>query len=441
MKKHSYIESHALPRLQDIIFILFFYLVLILGTNLFRDGDPGRHITFGRYILSTFTIPQTDLYAFTTQGVLLPSYEWLAQVIYAIGYNLLGLSGVVLAVALVISTALTLIYNEMIRREVPNLIAFGFTIWIAILTMIHWLARPDVFSLLYFAILTPRLARLAKGEKIPLWLFPLIMVFWANTHAAFIFAFLIWFAFIAGNIWESLRSHSKLINPILLKLALTAILSFLATLINPSGWGLWKFLASFMGNKYLIEIAGETRSVDFHSLDGWMLSFTLALIIIILSQSRKKRPIAENFLIAGWMMIGLYGTRNIPLFAVVALPLVSEHAKTFLELVPLLKNLGQRIASLEVQLRGRVWSIIVCCIFIALLAFGVKLDWAKQGYHFNNVEYPVEAANWLKENPQQGHMFNYFAWVGWLFDLPPMARLPSFPRWTNDLHRTPRARL
>ena len=414
MNKRTFLTSYLLPRLRDIIFIFFFYLVLILGTNLFRDGDPGRHITFGRYILSTLTIPQTDLYAYTTQGVTLPSYEWLAQVIFAVGYNLLGLSGVVLVVAFVLAATLALVYNEMIRREVPNVIAFGFTFWAAILTMIHWLARPHIFSLLYLIILTPRLARLAKGEKMQLWQFPLIMLFWANTHAAFTLAFAIWFAFIAGNLWENLQNHNKLNNPILQKLIFTAVLSFLATLLNPSGWGLWKFLTGFMGNNYLIEIAGETRSVDFHGVSGWIVSFTLALIIIILSRSLQKRPIAESFLIAGWMMIGLYGIRNIPQFAVVVIPLVAEYAKTFLESVPFLKRLEQQIISLEAQLRGRVWPIAACIILTALLASGVKLDSARQGYHFNLEEYPVDAVNWLEDNPQQGHMFNYFAWGGYL---------------------------
>jgi hypothetical protein len=414
MKKRAPLASYLLPRVQDIIFIFFFYLVLVLGTNLFRDGDPGRHITFGRYILSTLTIPQTDIYAYTTQGVTLPSYEWLAQASYAIGYNLLGLSGVVLVVGFVLATTLALVYNEMIRREIPNIIAFAFTFWVALLTMVHWLARPHIFSLLYLILLTPRLARLAKGEKVPLWQFPLIMLFWANTHAAFALAFAIWFAFIAGNIWETLRTHSKINNPILQKLIFTATLSFLATLINPSGWGLWQFITGFMGNRYLIEIAGETRSVNFHNPVGWMVLITLALIIFITSRSTQKRPMAESFLIIGWMMIGLYGIRNIPQFAVVSIPLVAEHAKNFLEDVPFLKKLGQNIASLEAQLRGRIWSIATCIIFIVLLASGIKLDAAKQGYHFNDVEYPVEAVNWLAENPQPGHMFNYFPWGGYL---------------------------
>lgn len=414
MNKRPAIISYLLPRLQDIIFIFFFYLVLVLGTNLFRDGDPGRHITFGRYILSTLTIPQTDLYAYTTHDVLLPPYEWLAQIVFGTSYNLLGLSGVVLVAAFVLATALTLTYKEMLRRQVPRLIAFGFTFWAAILTMIHWLARPHIFSLLFLAILVPRLARLANGEKVPLGQFPVIMLFWANTHAGFILAFAIWFAYIAGNLWENFVSHKKLNNPVLQKLLLTAILSFAATLLNPSGWDLWKFLTGFIGNDYLIEIAGETRSVDFHGVSGWMVSLTLALIILTLSRSMLKRPVAESFLIAGWMMIGLYGIRNIPQFAVVVIPLVAEHVKTILESIPSLKRLEQQITSLEAQLHGRVWSIIACIILVALLAKGVKLDSAKQGYHFNIQEYPVDAVNWLEDNPQQGYMFNYFSWGGYL---------------------------
>jgi len=49
-----------------------------------------------------------------------------------------------------------------------------------------------------------------------------------------------------------------------------------------------------------------------------------------------------------------------------------------------------------------------------LLVGGFKLDFQKQGNHFYADVFPVEAADWLEDNPPQGNGFNYFPWGGYM---------------------------
>ena len=88
-------------------------------------------------------------------GQPLTPHEWLAEVAYGASYLLLGMNGVVLLAALLISITVYLVYREILRRGVPRLIAFLLVLWCAAMTSPHWLARPHLFTFLFIAIWTP----------------------------------------------------------------------------------------------------------------------------------------------------------------------------------------------------------------------------------------------------------------------------------------------
>jgi hypothetical protein len=415
MTKTSKLPQFILPRSNDIVFIFFFYLVLVLGTSFFRDGDPGRHITFGRYMLATGHAPTEDIFTYTTSGVYLPLYEWGSQIIFGMAYNILGLGGVVVVSAFLISATLTLSYQEFLRRNLPYLMAFALVLWLGILTMVHWAARPHLFSFLFIIIMVPWLARMSNGERISLWRFPAIMVIWVNIHGAgYILIFLLWAAYIAGNLWDSWQSRKTIWNPIIKRLVLSGILTLAATLVNPNGWRLWEFTLSYVGNSYLLQIAAETRSVNFHGFNSYPFLLTLMGTLLLISRSQQKRPMSDSLLMVGWMALGLYAYRNIPIYGLVTFPILAEHLRPFVSNISWLMRPSQIMEKFEKEHRGYLWSVIISIILVAMLASGIKIDHQRQGYHFNQHEFPVQALDWLEKNPQQGHMFNYFPWGGYM---------------------------
>jgi hypothetical protein len=99
-RSHPSIVSYLLPRLRDILFIALFLGVVGLGPRLLNvDGDLGRHLTIGAYILENRVIPTRDIFSHTLAGAPLTPHEWLAEVFYALAYRLAGLNGVVLLCA------------------------------------------------------------------------------------------------------------------------------------------------------------------------------------------------------------------------------------------------------------------------------------------------------------------------------------------------------
>jgi hypothetical protein len=414
MKRSTAITSYLLPRLQDVLFILIFYFIILFGSNLFRDGDPGRHITIGRYMIENKTILTRDIFSFTMQGQPLTPHEWLAQLAYGALDLLLGLNGAVLLVALVVATTIVLVYREIYRLGIPRLLAFGLAFWAAAMTSAHWLARPHLFTLFYLALWTPGLRRLSRGEPVPLWSFPLIMLFWANTHGAFIAGFVVWGAYLAGWLWDRWRSSEKPPLPILHNLLLAGGASFLVTFINPVGWRLWATSLGYVTNSYLVDLTKEYSSLDFHSPGAWPFLAFLALSLLVLSASWKKLPAAESLLLAGWAALALYSGRNMPLFAVIATPIMADYLLPAVARSQALIRLTKSIDEIESQMRGALWSLLLVGAVTILMANGHPTDFAQKDYQFNQTDFPVDAVNWLESHPQSGNMYNFFPWGGYL---------------------------
>ena len=68
-------------------------MFLINGSGLLGDTDTYWQIAVGQGILESGAMPRVDIYSFTKPGEPWLSSSWLAQVIYAVSYNLAGWAG------------------------------------------------------------------------------------------------------------------------------------------------------------------------------------------------------------------------------------------------------------------------------------------------------------------------------------------------------------
>ncbi|MDD2921450.1 MAG: hypothetical protein PHQ36_04120 [Anaerolineales bacterium] len=111
MSKSPVLIKYLLPRLRDVLFFGVLFVVVLNGPKFFnQDGDLGRHIAIGNYILDTAVIPTRDIFSHTMQGEYLTPHEWLAQVLFAIAHRLMGLSGDVFLFALLVSATFVIVY-------------------------------------------------------------------------------------------------------------------------------------------------------------------------------------------------------------------------------------------------------------------------------------------------------------------------------------------
>ena len=76
-----------------------YVLLLVNSSGLLNDSDTYWQIAVGQWILDHGAMPRVDVYSFSMPGEAWISSSWLAQVLYAVSYNLAGWTGPVVVAA------------------------------------------------------------------------------------------------------------------------------------------------------------------------------------------------------------------------------------------------------------------------------------------------------------------------------------------------------
>lgn len=403
--------QYLLPRLNEMLFAaLLFGLMRIAPRLLNQDGDTGRHLAVGRTILATHQIPRVDIFSHTMSGQPLSPHEWLAQVVFALAERAFGLSGVTLVTVLILAAALTLVYGEARRRSRTPILALGITLLGLAAASVHFLARPHGFTLLFAVIWLVLLERMREGVRLsPLWL-GLVMLVWANTHGAFIAGFVISAAFLAEALWVDARQKPFRLSALSRTLLMGGGAALAASLLNPVGWGVWKTAFEFLSNRYLVGHTQEYLPPNFQQAAFYPFLALIGLSVWLVGSRLTSLPLSQRLLLAGWTLMGLFSARNIPLYAVVAVPILSEALAQEVR-GRRWEKIETSIAALEDQLRGVVWMPLSVTVLILAVLF---VPAVREASRFDPQIFPVAAVDWIEEHPQSGRMFNYFPWGGYL---------------------------
>jgi len=311
----------------------------------------------------------------------------------------------------------TLILGESTRRSGSLLAGLVLaTLALAASTM-HWITRPHLFTYLLLAIWVFRLEAFFRGEERRWWIFPMLMLLWANLHGMFILGLLAFIISLAGWAWERWLEGCN--SPVSGRGVLfLGLFSTLATFLTPSGFHLWEAIFDLAGGSpFITSMTAEYKPADFHNPGTWPFLILLGAILATSVLSGCKLGMARALQLAGWTLIGLYSARNIPLAAIVLAPIGAELLAAWLKESPALAGLARFSRSLERierDLRGWLWSLSGVLLCLVLLASGISLALDGRPYQFLPERLPVAAVDWLKENPPPGRMFNEFDWGGYL---------------------------
>ena len=390
-----------------IIFIsLFMSLSVLRADKLLADGDTGYHITVGDYILKSKSIPHHDIFSFLTPPPRWIAHEWLSEVIMTFVHSWMGITGVVLFFALIISTAYFLLFT-MLKHDYGLPIAGLVTLLLIASSALHWLARPHIFTILILTVWYYVLNLYQYKDRFFLYLLPLIMLVWVNLHGGYILGLFLLAIYTGGNgiRYFILRDHSSLIKARTLGVILIACL--LATLINPNGYKILLFPFETYSQKFIINHIGEFRSPNFHALTEMPFELYLLALIFVLSISKFKLDLIEIALILFFTHLAFYSVRNIPLFAIIAAPILARQIKFLswgqdLKIVQVARQKLSEIEIMDSALNGHFWSVL-----IVLLVFTA----ATKGYinhDFDNKAAPLKAIEFMKRNHISGNMYNEY---------------------------------
>jgi len=406
-----------IPRLEYVLLMALFWSIAANGPQLLNfDGDLPRHLLVGRAIRETGSVPLTDRYSFRTVGVPSIPHEWLSQVIFSAANDLLGLGGVMLLTAVLVTAVWTIVYRQAQQKANNLFISMLLTALGIGASMIHVLPRPHLFTYLFAAGWIIVLEKVTENRRPPWWLLPLLMIFWVNMHGMFVLGIIIWGIYLAGSFLENPR-RGWFAERSTRSLLLGGALSILATFFSPTGTKIWAAITSLGSNSYITSRIPEYQSPNFHIPETWTFILLLLIVLLGFARSSTRIPWTQTLLTGAFAAIALYTSRMIPLFAIVTVPIAAKTVAEWLsDEFPNSRFLvvEKNISAINATSDGRIWLLALVLVVAMLFASGKAIDAQNKGNYFSPDFFPVAAVTWLNSHPQNGHMFNEFDWGGYL---------------------------
>ena len=394
-----------MPSVADLIFVAILGALVFtpLSVKLLNDAGIGWHVRTGQLILSTHQVPRED--PFSSQiSLRWFAWEWLYDVAVGKLEAWCGLNGVVWLTAVVIAAAFAGTFRLAVKRGTNLLAALILTLLALSASMIHFLARPHVFTwlfaLVWFCILDSTESDSRRSGR-RLWILPVLMVVWVNVHGGFLLGFVILASYWIASLWTWLRSKESRLEESLHKISagkrtrvlmLVGIASALASLLNPYGWNLHEHIYEYLTNRFFMDHIDEFQSPNFHGVAQKCFLILLLISIAAMAARGGRLRLSQVLLALFAISAALFASRNIPVSSILLVLIVG----------PLVPQLGfgrftQKMGAVDSGLRGHLWPLVASVATLAIAANGGHVGTKKwMDAHFDPLRMPVDAVNFLR---------------------------------------------
>ena len=428
-------QGWPVPSLSDFAFLIPILVLFWCTTGvgwLLTDSDTGWHIRSGEWILKSGRVPATDIFSFTKAGSPWFAWEWLSDVLMAAIHHFGGLGGIVLASLVVLGATSVCIYKNAVAESGRRLIPIVLTSLAMAASTIHWLARPHLATPLMTAVFLWVLGRVHRdGAPQPLLVLPPLTILWVNLHGGFFVGIVLLITFALGTIGEELIHNGRhCASSGARKYVATAGACAVASLVNPYGYRLHIHVLQYLGTSFYLQRISEFQSIDFHSFSAAYFETLLVLSISAALWHLGSGRLVHVMLLLSWSHLALFSVRNIPIFAVVAVPGVALALREWLEHVRLqcslrwLWKFTSNLAELEAGLpviasshkRDR-WHLVPCLTLLVLAMLFIHPGRVKAlRAEFDRSRFPVAAATFLsgQQTDHSMRLYSSWQWGGYL---------------------------
>jgi len=286
----------------------------------------------------------------------------------------------------------------------------------------------------------------ARGRNWLPWMLPPLMLLWVNLHGGFLVGFALLGIYWIGAAWQWVRLPSERFEDVVKKiraarnvrtLTFIALLSALATFVNPYGWNLHLHVYRYLTNRFLMDHIDEFQSPNFHLVAE--KCFAGLLLLTLIGLAVKKREVTRDEPSQGLVVLfavyaGLYASRNLPIASLLLIlvigPWLSSWFLSLAERVGAMRpgrfslfHFLRRMQAVECNLRGHLWPIAAVVLACGIAANGGKLGATPlMDAHFSEKRFPIKAVTYVQENNILGPVLAPDYWGGYL-----IYRL--YPRW------------
>jgi hypothetical protein len=377
------------------------------GIRPLYDPDFWWHLKSGEFMVKSGGLLQADPFTFSGDGVvsvreavILKGY-WLWQITAYGLYSLFSFNGIFLLNLLTVGAMAGVVFQQLRRQQVGcALTALLMTSGFFLLSSIYPLARPQVVSFLFAALLLALLTRVRDGRPLGWWTLPLLMMIWSNMHGGFVVGDLILLCFAAGAMIEYRHDFSRVRH-----ILLWTGIGIGASLLNPNGILVFSEVFSFQ-NSALMTGVSEYQSTWVKFQQGRWFVVILWLLIALYGVGiwRMRRIFWPEFFVTLFLAaFSVAYMRNVGFFAVAMLPAIGFNLQQ-----------GRSLCSLPILPACKYFVIFITAVF---LLWQTNFDWRKGRKTGNSNLFTLEeSTDFILSSGIQGRMFNsyesggYFLW-------------------------------
>nr|NIV39450.1 hypothetical protein [Anaerolineae bacterium] len=239
-------KRNAVLTVRQLLVAILFVAIFAMAVRQPADTDTWWHLKSGQVMWESGSILRADPFSHTVQGQPWINHGWLVQLLLWPLYQALGLAGLAVLVALVVTASFVLVYVQCGGK--PFVAAFA-TIIGAVASSVIWAARPQIVSLLLAAIVAFLLDRYKRSGS-SAWLvpLPLLVALWVNCHGGFVIAFLLMGCYLVGETLNRLTAPAGHLATSgeaqrfrLAPLVLVILVSIPAVLLNPNTFKMFPY--------------------------------------------------------------------------------------------------------------------------------------------------------------------------------------------------------
>jgi hypothetical protein len=387
-------------RTKNVFLVALFLGLFAMAARNVTDPDVWWHLKTGQYIAEHRSVPHTDPFSYTRAGEPWVAHEWLSELLLYELERTAGWGGSILLFAAVLALAFFLLY---LRSGSATYVAGLATLAAAWATVPVWGVRPQVLSLLLTSLWLLILNRSERNPKLLWWTLPLTLL-WVNLHAGFAVGLALSALYLAGEWIERALDHSQQRGSGLWAPALILLLDVLIVPLNPNGLRMFSYPIETLRSPTMQKYIAEWASPNFHHPEYWPFLLVVLATFATLSGSRIQIRLRDLLLLLVSLYAALVSIRLIPLFVLVAVPLVAARLGNW----PRSDSEGHPPGATPIFLNG--------LILLAMAVFaGVHVVQVIQRQPQVEIErFPARAVAFLQLRPPSGPIFNHYDWGGYL---------------------------
>lgn len=401
---------------------------------LLGDGDTGWHIRTGEYVLENGALPPTDPFSFTMEGREWFAWEWLADVILAAVYRWDGLEGVVLLAGAVIGLACWGALRYLLWLRVNIFLAVFGMLLISGVTTSHWLARPHMFTWVFFLITLWLLEADRRENTRRVWLLVPLVAAWVNIHGGFMALLLTVAVFGFGvgleQAFDAYRLEGRIVWRIprgWLRYGSLFAACAAATLANPYGYHLHEHIGAYLQSDFILNSVQEFQAPAFRSEAEKIFEAALLGGLLTAGFLMRRGEFAWPLVIAAWAHATLTSFRHGALFMMVAVPVIAVQLSRWIEegaragssFLQILQDIADdygpsRKAGTESGPAGLGWLPAAAVVCLAYLLNAKSPDDVRWRAEFPALLFPAKAADALGDRLLEGRVLTSDQWGDYL---------------------------